>query len=108
MQPAERPESADRHRNDVRQAGHDPSIEKEPAAGYLANVGESLGSAVLVAAPTEPKVTDVTAASTSSVLVRNDQGIATWMLPQPLTRGIVEVDLERVRHRGVPGRIPSR
>jgi hypothetical protein len=99
MQPAQGPESPDGYRNAPRQTGHDPSIEEDLAARHLTNGRVSSSVDILIAAPTEPKVTDVTSASTSAVLVRNHQCILTRMFLQPIPCGVVEDDLEEFSHR---------
>jgi hypothetical protein len=99
VQPAEGPESPDSYGNKPRQARHDPSIQEDLAARHLTNGSVSSNLPILVAAPTEPKVTDVTSASTSAVLVGNHQCIPTRMLLQPMPCGVVEDDLEEFSHR---------
>lgn len=104
MQPAEGPEPPDGYGNDPRQARHDSSIQQDLAARHRADGGILFSLPVLIAAPTEPKVTDVTAASTSAVFIGNDECIPTGMLGQPLLRIVVEDHLERFRHPESPGR----
>jgi hypothetical protein len=98
VQPAEGPESPDSYRNKPRQARHDPSIQKDLTARHRADGGKTFRFAILMAAPTEPKVTDVTAASTAAVVVGNHQCIPTWMLVQPMPCLVVEGHFEGVRH----------
>ncbi len=49
-------------------------------------------------APTEPQVTDVTAASAARVAVGDDKRIPVWVILEPAPCGIVEFDDEVVHH----------
>ena len=98
MQSPERPESPDRYRDDLRQARHDTPVQEDAAPCHLSNFDELLAIRVAVAAPTEPQVTDVTAASTSRVVVRDDERVVARVLGQPGLRRIVEHDVECPNH----------
>jgi hypothetical protein len=90
VQTAEWPDAADRYRNRARHARQDSLIEQDPAAGYFADLHELPRALVPRSAPTEPEVTDVTPASTASVLVSDQQRIVAGMLRQPLPRLLVK------------------
>jgi hypothetical protein len=80
----------------LRHAGHDAWIEQQTPAGLLANVDELGPASILLAAPTEPEVTNVTSTSTSMILIGDDQGVLTRMLQEPPTRLVVDPYGERL------------
>jgi hypothetical protein len=90
VQTAKWSEATDRHWDGGGHPGHDSPVEQDPTTGRLANVDELLGVLIARLAPTEPQVTDVTSASTASVLVGDHQRILAGMLGQPLPRLLVE------------------
>lgn len=102
MQAAERSQSPNGDRNDSRHARHDASIQEQLAVGNLADVDQLVQARIAVAAPTEPEVTNVTPASTSSVLISDDERILTRVLVQPPARLLVEGDVEDLSHREAP------
>src|SRR5438309_1011686 len=55
-----------------------PVVEKDSPAADLADVDQPAGVLILSPTPTEPEVTDVTAASTAGVLIRDHHGIGAW------------------------------
>jgi len=95
VQAAERAETTNGDRDDVRDARHDSRVEKDPPAGYRADVDEGR-LLVGLPAPTEPQVTDVTSASATRVAVGDDKRIPVWVLLEPAPRGVVEFDDEVV------------
>ena len=92
MQAAEWSDPAHRDRDRVRHASHDPAVEKDPPAADLADVHQVIGALVFWTTPTEPEVTDVTAASTAGVLIRDHHGIRARMLGKPAPGLVVEGD----------------
>ena len=84
VQTAKGSDAADRNGDGGRHARQDSSVEQDSATGHLANLDKLFGLLISHSAPTEPQVTDVTAASTAGVLVGNHQCIRARMLGQPL------------------------
>ena len=99
MQATEGAEAPDRDRDPLRHARLDFWIEQDPPAGYFANIDER-GLLVASAAPTEPQVTNVTAASTAGVAEGDDECIPAGMLIEPLPCPLVEDNGEFV-HRAI-------
>ena len=92
MQAAEGSDPGDRDRDGVWHPADNPVVEKDPLAADLADVDQPAGVLILSPTPTEPKVTDVTAASAARVLIRDHHGIRARMLGQPAPGLVVEGD----------------
>jgi hypothetical protein len=75
----------------------DSRVEKDSAAGHRADV-DQLGPFIASPAPTEPQVTNVTAASTARVAVGDDERVLAGVLREPPPRPLVEFDSELVHH----------
>lgn len=93
MQPLERSEAANRHRDRPRHARQDARVEEDSPAGRRADI-DQCGPLIASPAPTEPQVTNVTPASTARIAVGDDEGILVGMLLEPALRSIVEYDGE--------------
>jgi hypothetical protein len=65
--------------NPLRHSKDDAPIQENPTTGHVANVdhGRPLVSAL---APTKPHVTNVTAATTPTVFIGDNEGILAWVL----------------------------
>src|SRR5439155_24994785 len=97
VQAAEGADTTNGDRYHARGTRHDSRVEKDPPAGYRADVDQ--GRLLIgLPAPTEPQVTDVTAASAARVAVGDDKRIPVWVLLEPAPCGIVEFDDEVVHH----------
>jgi hypothetical protein len=94
VQAAERPDAADRNGDRGWHPGHDPPVEQDPPTGNFADVDQLVRVLVLLATPTEPEVTDVTAASAARVSVGDHHRIGGRMLGQPVAGLFVEGDQE--------------
>ena len=92
MQAAEGSDPGDRDRDRVRHPADNPAVEKDPPAADLADVDQPAGVLILSPTPTEAEVTDVTAASTAGVLIRDHHGIRARMLGKPAPGLVVEGD----------------
>jgi hypothetical protein len=94
VQAAEWSEAAHGDGDGSRHAGENPTVEQHPPAANLADVDQPVRVLVLSPTPTEPEVTDVTPASTTDVLIGDDQRIRAGMLGQPAFGLVVEGDSE--------------
>jgi hypothetical protein len=94
VQAAEWSEAADGDGDGRRHAGENPTVEKDAPAADLADVDQPVRVLVLSPTPTEPEVTDVTPASTTDVLIGDDQRIRARMLGQPALGLVVDDDSE--------------
>jgi len=72
-----RAQAANCDRDPTGHSGHDPAVQQDPAPVYLADSDRPLRFLFSPPAPTEPQVTDVTAASAATILVRDDQAVGT-------------------------------
>src|SRR5207245_11215211 len=86
-----------RQGDDARHASNDTRVEKDPPAAYRTDIDQP-GRFIGLPAPTEPKVTDVTAASAARVAVGDDKRLPVWVLLEPAPCGIVQFDDEVVHH----------
>ena len=92
MQAAKRSNPGDGDRDGLWHAGENPAIEKHPPPAGLADVDQPIRVLIFSPTPTEPEVTDVTAASTAGVLIRDHHRIRVRMLGQPAPGLVVEGD----------------
>src|SRR3989454_8400670 len=81
----------------MRDARHDSRVEQDPPAGYRPDVDQGR-LLIVLPAPTEPQVTNVTSTSTARIAVGDDKRIPVWVLLEPAPCGIVEFDDEVVHH----------
>ena len=79
MQPTQRPNAANGDGNLLGHAWHDAPVQKDPAADHVADVHKG-GPLVSSPAATEPHITNVTAATTPTVFVRDNERILAWVL----------------------------
>jgi hypothetical protein len=97
VQPLERSEATDGDRDSPGHARHYSRVEEDPPTGHRADI-DQLRPFIASPAPTEPKVTNVTSASTTRVAIGDDELIPVGVLGEPATRPIVEYDIELVHH----------
>ena len=76
-------------------------VEKDLPAGHVSDI-DQLRPFIASPAPTEPKVTNVTSASTARITVGDDERIPSGMLVEPAPRPLVEFDRELVHHEIMP------
>ena len=98
MQPLERSEATNSHRDRARHARHDSRIEKDPPAGHGSDI-DQCGPLIASPAPTEPQVTNVTSASAARIAEGDDERIPIGMLIEPALRSIVQNDGEFAHHQ---------
>jgi hypothetical protein len=98
VQAAKRPNPADGDRDHTRHPRHDPAVKQDAAPTELADVDQVGGLLVPAPAPTEPQVTDVTAASTSGVREGEHEGHLAWVLGEPSACLRVDLHDEHLHH----------
>ncbi len=98
MQPPERSEATNSHRDSARHAGHDSRVEKDSPAGHRPDINQC-GSFIASPAPTEPQVTNVTSASTARIAESDDERIPVGVLLEPVPCPIVQNDGEFAHHQ---------
>lgn len=94
MQAPEGPEAPNADRDPAGHPGHDSAVQEDAPPLDRTDRDQPRRLLFPPPAPTEPQVTNVTAASAAAILVRDDEGIGARSLPQPAEGFAVEDDLE--------------
>jgi hypothetical protein len=102
VQTPEWSEAAHSDGNRPRHARHDARVEKNAAAGHVADIDQRR-SLIASAAPTEPQVTNVTSASTATIAIGDDERIPGGVLVKPAPRVVIEDDGELI-HQAIMAR----
>ncbi len=106
MQSAQWPDASNGDGYLLGHSADDALVDEDPPAGHVANVDERRPLVSLLA-PTQPHLTNVTAAATAAIFVSNNEGIPAWMLVQPAARLVIKYDYERFAHQQAADSVPD-
>ena len=98
MQPPERSDAPNRDGNPAGHQRQDALVQEDPSAAHVADVDQRC-ALVSSSTATEAQVTNVTATTTPSVFVRDNQSILAWVLVQPAAGFVIEGHVEGFAHQ---------